>query len=277
MAQLIGNIPWLGSLGTLTAYKRRGSDKIILRTRKGPLSESVKKGDKFELTRLNNAEFGGRSRASSSIMTAMINLKSLADYNVAGSINAILKPIQVADPVNEKGKRSILLSSQANLLQGFNFNRNHTFDSVVRTQVLYTFDKETLSAKVVIPELIRGINLFIPNKHPLFGFTINLGVIPDFIFKGDEYRAVNNEHHRDVSRVVLNTEWFPCVKGSKPLELELQLRKTDLPSSYTIILGIGIQYATLGQDAVIETVKYEKVAKGKYDGSAKIIGTLGVY
>lgn len=276
MAQLIGNIPWIGSLGTITAYKRRGSDKIILRTRKGPLSESVKNGENFEFARLNNSEFSGRSKVSSSIMHSMIHLKALADYNIAGPLNAILTPIQLADPVGNKGQRSILLSRYASLLNGFNFNSNYTFDTVIRTPVSFKFDKESLSAKVIIPELLRGINLFIPNNYPLYGFSVSLGLIPDFIYTPTGYRAVNDVHPRSTSSHNVYTEWFPSVKGSKELEIEMKIETSNIPSSFTLILGIGIRYATLGEGAVIDPVKYLGSPK-KYIGSAKLIGTLGVY
>jgi hypothetical protein len=82
--------------------------------------------------------------------------------------------------------------------------------------------RETLSAKVIIPELLRDINLFIPNNHPLFGFNVTLGLIPDFIFQKGEFRTVNGEGHRDPSKTTVNTEWFPSVKGSKQIELEIK-------------------------------------------------------
>ena len=269
MAQLIGNIPWLGTLGTLNAYKRKDSDKTILRGKRRPLSEAERNSDKYLLTRLASEEFGGRSRTSSSIMTAMLHLKSLADYNIAGPINALLKPIQVADPVNEKGKRSIMLSKHTHLLQGFNFNRRPPFDSVIRNQIDYFIDRETLSAKITIPELLRDINLFIPNNYPLFGFSVTLGLVPDFIFKDGNYRTVNDEGTRDPSTQSVDTEWFPSSIGSKEINLEIKLTKPNLPSSFTLLLGLGIRYGTVGEAAILQRVTYA--------GCAKIIGALGVY
>jgi hypothetical protein len=268
MAELIGNIPWIGTLGTLNAYKRKDSDKTILRGKRRPLSEAERNSDKYLLTRLASNEFGGRSRASSSIMTALIELRNLADYNVAGPINAILRPIQVADQVNENGKRSIMLSKHTHLLQGFNFNRKPTFDSVIRSQIGFSIDRENLNARITIPELIKDINLFIPNRHPLFGFSVTLGLVPDFVFKDGAYQAVNGEGHRDPSRQTVDTEWFPSSIGSKEINLEIKLTKPNLPSSFTLILGVGIRYGTVGEGAVLQRVTYA--------GCAKIIGALGV-
>ncbi len=71
MAQLIGNIQVTGSLDNLSFYKMRGSDKIIVRKKGGPTRKQVKKSPKFENTRRNNMEFGGRSRAVGYIKNAL--------------------------------------------------------------------------------------------------------------------------------------------------------------------------------------------------------------
>ena len=180
----------------------------------------------------------------------MHQLRVLANYNIAGPMNAIFTPIQLSDTANERGKRSIFLSKYASLLNGFNFNRNHNFDSVVRSPAAFTFDKESLSAKIMLPELLRDVNLFIPNNYPLYGFSINLGLIPDFIFTPKGYAAINGED----SSTYINTEWFPATKGSRVMEFELKLDQFNIPTSYTLILGIGIRYATLGEGGEIRQI-----------------------
>ena len=72
----------------------KGSDKIILRTKGGASKEKIKKGKEFATTRRLNSEFGGRAVASKYIMRSLFPLKALADYNIAGPLNALIKPIQ---------------------------------------------------------------------------------------------------------------------------------------------------------------------------------------
>ena len=105
--QVVG---FTGSVGNLTAYKMRGVDGIVVRQKGGVSKERIQNDLNFHRTRENNAEFGGRSAASRSIMNALFPLKPLADYNIAGPLNALLRPIQVADPIGARGQRSVELS-----------------------------------------------------------------------------------------------------------------------------------------------------------------------
>ena len=196
MAKLTGSLKFTGSFDDFSAYKMRGSDDIILRRKGGPSSEDVKTKPNFENTRRNNQEFAGRSFASRIIMRQLYRLKPLADYNIAGPLNALLRRSQVNDPVNGWGERSILLSKSPQLLEGFNFNRKYTFDSMVRCPFPYTMERETGKLQISIPELLPGIHLYTPEKHPLFAFTIVFGVIPDFKFVGGDYSAIGYQHPR---------------------------------------------------------------------------------
>lgn len=270
MAELKG-IPFIGSLGTLSAYKRKDSDKTFLRGKGGPSREKIMNDPQFELTRHNISEFGGRSKAGKGIRTALIDLGHLADHNISASLNTLLRKIQVADSVSLRGQRMIELSKYASLLQGFNFNQKHPFDSVVRIPVNCAIDKGTLSTKFTIPELLPEINLFIPNKSPLFQFKVTLGAVPDCIYLKELklYDVSDPTKSLIDNRAFMETEWVPSSIGCKMQEIELKLPNPIKASVYTIVVGIGIQYGTLGAGAVIEPVKDA--------GSAKVIGTMGVY
>src|SRR5687768_10428056 len=133
MAQLDGVIQFTGSLQNLSAYKMRGSDKIIIRKKGGPTKKQIKYSPGFENTRLNNKEFGGRAVAAACIKHCLRPLMFLADYNITGPLNALLRPIQKMDTKSVRGTRHILLSEQPRLLEGFSLNRRYMFDSIVRT------------------------------------------------------------------------------------------------------------------------------------------------
>lgn len=123
MAKLTSDIQFTGSLGNLSAYKMRGIDHTILRTKGGPSSAQIKKDPAFDVVRRNNAEFSGRAAASRWIMRMMWPQKALADYNIAGPLNALVKPIQELDKESAFGQRNIVLSKNKLLLQGFSLNR----------------------------------------------------------------------------------------------------------------------------------------------------------
>ena len=66
-------------------------DGIIVRKKGGASKKRIKKDPEFFQTRLLNSEFGGRSAASKRIMKVLLPLKPLADYNIAGPLNALLR------------------------------------------------------------------------------------------------------------------------------------------------------------------------------------------
>src|SRR6476661_10335713 len=101
MAKLISGLSFTGTLSNMSAYKMRGHDGIILRTKGGPSKQNIKDWPSFLVTRCNNMEFGGRSIAASWIMSRMHPHTSLADYNIAGPLQGMLKPIQVLDRESE--------------------------------------------------------------------------------------------------------------------------------------------------------------------------------
>jgi len=65
MAKLISGLSFTGSLSNLSAYKMRGHDGIIVRTKGGPSKEKIKESPSFLVTGCNNMEFGDHSTAAS--------------------------------------------------------------------------------------------------------------------------------------------------------------------------------------------------------------------
>ncbi|HEY0680496.1 MAG TPA: hypothetical protein VGD17_19575 [Chitinophagaceae bacterium] len=260
MARLLSDIPFTGSLGNISAYKMKGSDKIILRKKGGASKEKIKKAKEFETTRKLNAEFGGRSVGSKYIMHAMFPLKALADYNFAGPLNALIKPIQAMDTKSDHGKRNIYFTRHPKLLEGFSLNQRNPFDSIVRNPVSCRLDKKNMSAAIEMPALIPGINFFVPpGRHPLYSIIIVLGIVPDITFTKYGYKplAVLDPGHAASS-------WYPVSKGSQAtaLEVSLQWQGHKLPvSAFSLMLSIGIRFGTVGMNDAVEQVKYAGAAK----------------
>ena len=61
--------------------------------------------------------------------------------------------------------------------------------------------------------------------------------------------------------VAVETDWYPSSKGSKPTQLELQLKEPLVKDSFSLVLGIGIKFGTMGYDGKVEQVKYVGAAK----------------
>src|SRR5450432_1326635 len=130
MGILNSDVPFTGSIKGLTAYKMRGSDKIILRAKGGATKKQIQKLASFEPTRNLNDEWKGVTTAALRIRAGLSALKTVADYNISGPLNALVKKIQTMDTVNPKGKRSIQISLYPDLISSFSYNRQTLFDSI---------------------------------------------------------------------------------------------------------------------------------------------------
>lgn len=263
MAKLAGSILFTGTMGDVTAYKRHDSDSIILRRKGGPTKKQILKGKKFENLRRNMAEFGGRARATWWLRRMTQPLHACGDTRFTGRLAKLMKTVQEKDSTSELGKRGIPFSLYPKLLEGFNLNRYHPFDSIVRNPVYYAISKDTLSATVKLPALLPGINFINPFKHPYFKISVALGLLPDLEFNHPKYKPVGFDGTLPlVSKA--ETEWLPVVKGMEAQELLLTLPGGNIPAVYTLALSIGI---ISGKPAE----RINGIEQVKFAGAAKIV------
>ncbi len=262
MAKMYDLTGFTGSLSSLTAYKMRGVEGIILRTKGGPSKNRIKNSPRFESVRKNNSEFGGRSLASRHIMEMMYPLKALADYNIAGPINGLLKPLQESDTESVQGQRNIYVSRNPNLLQHFSLNRRFHFDSVVRAPVTCDLRRTGPVGYVNIPLLKPGIQLYLPGKYPFYGFVAVLGVVPDIIFKKNGYAYTKDCSVYGPLRA--ETAWFPSNKGNQQVQLEINVPEKIPGKGCTMMLTIGLRFG--------QTVDMDTIEQVKYAGMAKVLG-----
>jgi hypothetical protein len=251
-----------GAVDGLSFYKMRGVDKTIVRRSSGHTKEKVKNDPKLDLVRRETSEFGGRAKASKYLMQALHVQKPMADYNIAGPLTALMKPLQELDTTIEYSKRGIFLSAHPHFIKGFSLNRNHPFDSVIRYPVTATIDRETLAAKVYFPELIPAINFVPPVNHPYYALRVSLGIVPDIVYNRTSYGPVHVEYPENCF-VYRDTNWFPLLKGSAAMEVELSHDFFPPDTNFTLVLAVGILYGVLKGDNDID--------QAPYVGSAKVL------
>jgi hypothetical protein len=173
----------LANAGQLSMYTMKGCDKVILRRKGGASRERIKTEPNFENTRRVNAEFGGRATCSKWIRRMLHPLKFIADYNITGPLNALLKPIQELDTISNYGERSVAFSANPHLLEGFNLNKRSSFDTIVHNPVRYTLSKRKGHASVTIPAVLPGHNFSAPGNFATYRFIALLGIIPDLFLR----------------------------------------------------------------------------------------------
>ncbi len=274
-----------GSVDDLSFYKMRGVEGTIVRRKGGPSRDQVKQLSTMELTRRNNSEFGGRAKTAQYIMRALYHHKSLADYNIAGPLNALMRPIQELDKEGTWGQRSVRLSTNPHILKGFSLNRNNPFDAAIRYPIEYVLNRNAVTAVVEIPHLRPGINFFAPEKYPWFSVIVSLGIVPDLVFtknnvpvpKGyDSFtsaEARSSIHaympaHHDYSKLeitppCIGTIWRPVKQGCPTTPLELRHAFVPPDDHFTLVLTIGIMYG-IQQDA-------QTIEQARYAGAAKVL------
>lgn len=263
MAILTNGLGFTGRLQNMTAYKMKGSDKIILRAKGGASKNKVLHSPSFARTRENFTEFGGCARTTRDIRLAIHPVKHLADFNFTATLNALAKKIQLMDQTNERGQRAICISQYRYLLEGFQLNRVHTFDSVVRHPLRYAIDRVAGRATVQLPELVPGLNLHIPWYNPLFRFVVALGLVPDRTFTGSGYGMRNDAQHFPVATAC--TSWHAVSQPVEAEMIELDLGISGgMLEEHTMLLSVGIEMGVPVSAAVTDVVK--RVGCGKILG-----------
>jgi hypothetical protein len=259
MARLNPDASLTGSVGNFSFYKMKGVDQPIVRSKGGASKAKIKSHPKFETTRRINAEFGGRATASKWIMRMLWPQKALADHNIAGPLNALMKPIQAMDTASEFGKRHIELTKYPSILEGFSLNRKTGFDSIVRTHIGCDISRENLRAYVDIPALQPGINLYAPKTHPLYGITVVMGIIPDLFYTPNQYTP--QDEYRSVAPVVSMTDWYPVLEGSPGSILDIKYPIDPPDEQFSIMISIGIRFGMMRSATLFDQVPYAGAAR----------------
>lgn len=257
MATLDGTFQFTGSIQKLSFYKMRGSDKIIVRKKGGPSKKQVKNGKNFVNTRRNNMEFGGRALAAATIKSYLHPLLFLADYNIVGPLNALLRAIQKMDTTSGWGKRHVLLTKQPRLLEGFTLNKRYLFETIVRTPVVCHLQGEQVH--IDLPALMPGINFMSPGNYPYYRFIGTAGLVPDICYTEHGYMLKYNEKsYFDYTE----SEWLPVNAPSSAQTLTLKGMPENKPAECSIMVALGVAFGKLQGDTIVPE---------KYVGAAKVM------
>lgn len=251
-----------GNIDGLSFYKMKGVKKTVVRRSSGHTKDQIKNNPDLHRFKKAGEEFAGRAYMSKFLMRALTFQKPLADYNISGPLTALMKPVQELDTISRNGKRNISLSQHAHFIKGFSLNKNHPFDTVIRFPVTGIPDKETLSAKVFIPQLMPGINFAPPVNHPYYAFRVTLAVVPDIIYNDNRYTPSHLDY-RENCAVYVDSEWFSLQEGSAAQEIDISTHILPPDMHFTLVLAVGIFYGELKGLNIIKQVRHA--------GSAKIL------
>lgn len=262
MGSLENNFDFTGRLKNMSAYKMRGHNKIVLRTRGGASKRQIKTAAVFEPTRNLNNEWTGVTGAAQNIRGGLYALKSVADYNTSGPLNALVKKIQKEDNTNPTGKRNILFSRHPDMISHFSFTRDTLFESLIREPLIVDIDKPAGTAMISIPPLRPVINFFPQIRYAYYRIFSVMAAVSDQLWdeQGSKYYSV-----------------MPAVAGYKPVygawvpvsstQSELtymhtpSFNKEMVSADMVLILGAALQYGMPSPDGSIQPVPYAGAAR----------------
>lgn len=248
-----------GSIKGVTFYTRRGSDQVIMRTKGGISGDKIKRLPQYEGLRNQQKEWSGVTKLASGVRLAFGGLHRIADYNLTSVLNGLANKMQKADITTQKGKRPVHFSQFRQALDGFNFNRNYMFNSVLRTTLNYEITRETLSASVNFPRINTDIDVLNVQRLPFFRLIVSLGTASDMLFNeqmADYFPAVEGLHG---ASTVTNSDWFPANSIIDEQTVAVQMtekQRTMLTNEVSVILSVAIEFGAVSFTGQPEAVKY---------------------
>ena len=265
MAKAAFNLPFnqgfTTKLGGFSIFKRRDSEKLVIRSKGGASKNKILNDKSFERTRLQMSEFGVCSSAAKMVRAAMLTVKDLSNISVHGQLVKIISRIREMDS-NIPGQRSIIFSKGKHLLEGFSLNRQVTFDTVITTPVTFSIDRSTHTAVLQLPPLTPGMNFNSSWTYPFYRIRINFGILRDFVYEeGVGYKTVTQDTKEYTA--TLDTEWFETKNKQIGQEVGLHIENPVFDESCHLLLSIGIEFGTM-IDGKIKAIKHA--------GCGKILG-----
>ncbi len=264
MAIVKGPIQFSGSISNVSFYTRRGSDKVIARSKGGATKEKIKTSAKFEGFRLQQNEWKGCTAFASSLRYSFGGLYRLADYNLTPVLNGFAKNIQKTDGEGEIGKRSIAFSKYRYTLENFNFNRNYPLNTVLKVGLTGQINREALTAKVLMPRINTETDLLNIQRLPYFRFILSLGAVSDL-----KYNVASNSYEPAVREmqgvsVVATGDWIPSENLLPEQEFEVNLGdefKSFCTGEVSLVLSVAIEFGKVGFTGQPQEVKYAGCGK----------------
>ena len=264
MAIVKGVIQMTGSVQNMSFYTRRGSDKVIMRTKGGVSKEKIAKLPQYEGLRKNQKEWAGCTKFGSYTRYAFGGLHRLADYNLTPVLNGMGKNLMKLDTENELGVRRLQLSKHKQVLEGFNFNRNYPFNTVVRVGINWQLDREHLLATVTIPRINTAIDLQNIQRLPYFRLIVVLGTVPDWLYSEADKRYIPCEMNLNGTSQVLTGEWFPTSSIIPEHDMSVQMIESQqalLTEDISVLLSMAVEFGKVGFDGQTVEVKYAGCGK----------------
>lgn len=255
-----------GSIKGVTFYTKRGSDKVIMRSKGGPSKQRIATGHEFEKLRDHQKEWGACVLFAKQMKQALGSSYAMADYNLAPVMTGIGKKLMKLDTVNKVGERRLYLTSYRQALEGFDMNKAYPLTTVLRVLPTAVINREELSASVTFPRIVTQKDLLNVQNLPYFRLRVTLGAISDLGFDPqnlfNNYSPLNPILH-GIS-ALRDTKWLPANNLLEACTLDVEFNKElrqELSENVTLLVSVAIEFGQVGFGGQITEVKYAGCGK----------------
>ena len=264
MAIIKGAIQMTGGIKGVSFYSMRGSDKVFMRTKGGPTKNQIAGSPKFEKLRKLQKEFSGCAKFGSLSRHAFGGLHRLADYNLTPVLIGIGKSLMKLDTLSPVGTRDLKLTTYKAALEGFNFNRNYPFNTILRASPRWDVDRETLQAVVTVPRINTDIDLLNIQKLPFFRLIIALGTISDMVYDPaiNDYKPLVMKLHGASATVTGGWNSTQTILAGHTMSVQMLERQVaQMTDDMTVLLSMAIEFGNVGFTGEPVEVKYAGCGK----------------
>lgn len=264
MAIVKGALQMTGSIKGVSFYTVRGSDRIIMRTKGGANKNKILTSPSFEGLRKQQKEWSGCAKFGSITRRAFGGLHRLADYNLTPVLNGIGKNLMKLDNVSEVGRRNLKLSANRTVLEGFDFNRNFSFNTVLRVIPKVDLTRDLLDVVVTIPRINTLVDLVNIQKLPFFRLIVSLGTVSDLVYDPEinDYKALFPAMHglsNTVTGVWNNTQ---TIVSEHQIHCTLGWEQAaELTNDVTVLVSMAVEFGNIGFNGEPVEVKYAGCGK----------------
>jgi hypothetical protein len=264
MAIIKGAIQMTGGIKGVSFYSLRGSDKVFMRTKGGATKNQIAKSPKFEGLRKQQKEFSGCAKFGSLARYAFGGLHRLADYNLTPVLIGIGKNLMKLDTVSPVGTRDLKLTTYKAALEGFNFNRNYPFNTILRSSPSWELDRDMLQAVVTVPRINTEIDLLNVQKLPFFRLIIVVGTISDMVYDPaiNDYKSLVFELHG--ASATVTGEWNSTqtiLPGHTMTAQMAESQIAQMTDDVTVLLSMAVEFGNVGFTGDPVEVKYAGCGK----------------
>lgn len=244
MAKQKGLIKYVGTIGDIRHFKIKGQDGYFAGLVGGPTAEQVNTAPEFERTRENMNEFGGSAKAGKSVRNGFSQLISkMADSQLTGRLTAIMKKINLEDQTEARGYRAIEISIQRNYINGLDFDKSISLNSILSAPYTITHTAGRDSADLNLAAFNPASFIIAPPGATHFRLINSLAVVSDFAYNGTigTYEATQPVFN-ELSATEYST-YFDLNTLTPAVALTSALAAPGaLPTDVTVLQAVGIEF-----------------------------------